>query len=240
MVVKMKRLLFLMLVVLANTVSFAQFGSKQDVYNYLEGKTFSYYDHFMISFHNGILSMDWDKNYKCKMTVISFSQNTACLTGTIRIGYLRGDLLYNLVMSLDRRNNEFTLTGGPEDGKYKLYVKEQTIDVNKVYEQSDVDEELMYGSGGSNWKQSMMEFIANNVKYPVKAEENGVQGKVFVQIVVNSEGKIIEAEVKESVHPLLDKEAIRVVKSLQRWTPAKIKKVPVSSKMYVSVGFNLR
>lgn len=184
--------------------------------------------------------MDWDKNYKCKMNVISFSQNTACLTGTIRIGYLRGDLLYNLVMRLDRRNNEFTLTGGPEDGTYKLYVKDQTINVNKVYEQSEVDEELMYGSGGGNWKQSMMAFIANNVKYPVKAEENGIQGKVFVQIVVNSEGKMIEAEVKESVHPLLDKEAIRVVKSLQRWIPAKIKKVPVSSKMYVSVGFHLK
>lgn len=218
MVVKMKRLLLLMLVVLANTVSFAQFGSKQDVYNYLEGKTFSYYDHFMISFHNGMLSMDWDANYKCKMNVISFSQNTARLTGTIRIGYLRGDLLYNLVMNLDKRNNEFTLTGGPEDGTYKLNPTTDSPRPDPF--DSNVYDVVDYVASFPNGELAMHQWIAKVIKYPSLALQREEQGRVLIKVIIDKDGSITYPKIVKSVSESLDKEALRVVKLMPKWKPA--------------------
>lgn len=219
--VKMRRFCFLVFMALASIVAFAQFRSKQDVYNYLEGKTFSYYNHFMISFHNGMLSMDWDANYKCKMNVISFSQNTARLTGTIRIGYLRGDLLYNLEMSLDKRNNEFTLIGSPEDGTYKLAPQTDAPRPNsfddKVYEAGQTDRMADFPNGG---EVAMCQWLAQNVKYPSLAEQRGEKGRVLVSFIVDKDGSITYPKIKTSVSETLDAEALRVIKKMPKWIPA--------------------
>ncbi len=66
-------------------------------------------------------------------------------------------------------------------------------------------------------KIGLQQYISKHLKYPVKAIQEGVQGKVFVKFIVNSEGKIKEASLVNSVHPLLDKEALRVVKNLPKW-----------------------
>ena len=86
--------------------------------------------------------------------------------------------------------------------------------------------------------QEMMSYIISHQKYPILAEEQGITGKVSIQIVVNGEGKLIRAIIKESAHPILDKEAIRVIRSISKWSPAKIKKEPVASSMFVSMTFS--
>jgi protein TonB len=69
-------------------------------------------------------------------------------------------------------------------------------------------------------EHGLMMFLRENVKYPVKAQENGTQGKPVVSFVVDKDGSVKEVKIAKSVHPLLDAEAIRVVKSMPKWNPA--------------------
>ena len=66
---------------------------------------------------------------------------------------------------------------------------------------------------------AMLAYFAKETHYPQQAIEWGIDGKVLVRFIVDEEGKVIEAEVVQSVHPLLDKEALRVVKSMPAWDP---------------------
>ncbi|MBQ0136525.1 MAG: energy transducer TonB, partial [Bacteroidales bacterium] len=61
---------------------------------------------------------------------------------------------------------------------------------------------------------AMMKYLSENIKYPVIAQENGIQGRVICQFVVNKDGSIVDINVVRSVDPSLDKEAIRVIKSM--------------------------
>ena len=79
-----------------------------------------------------------------------------------------------------------------------------------------------------------------NIKYPVVAEENGVQGRVIVTFVVERDGSITDVKVVKSVDPSLDKEAQRVVKSMPHWIPGKQNGSAVRVKYTVPVTFRLQ
>lgn len=64
-------------------------------------------------------------------------------------------------------------------------------------------------------------YIAQNLRYPEIAAENGISGRVIVQFAVNKVGTVVDAVVVRSVDPALDKEAVRVVMSSPKWTPGK-------------------
>lgn len=64
-------------------------------------------------------------------------------------------------------------------------------------------------------------FIAQRIKYPFVAQENGIQGKIFVSFVVNKDGSVSNAQITRGVDPSLNAEALRVVNSLPKWTPGK-------------------
>jgi protein TonB len=64
-------------------------------------------------------------------------------------------------------------------------------------------------------------YIAQNLRYPEIAAENGISGRVIVQFAVNKTGQVVDAVVVRSIDPALDKEAIRVVMSSPKWTPGK-------------------
>lgn len=106
-------------------------------------------------------------------------------------------------------------------------------DPNKIYDNVEVMPEYPGGH------VALMRYIAQNVEYPQVAQENGTQGKVVVQFVVDTDGSIINAHVLTSVDPYLDKEALRVIKSMPRWTPGKQKGKPVRVKYTVPVNFRL-
>jgi len=113
--------------------------------------------------------------------------------------------------------------------------KETTVkgDNDKVYE--IVDEPAKFNGGD----EALIKFISSNVKYPQNAKEKGIQGKVFVSFIIDKTGKIKDVKVDKSVNPKLDKEAIRVVKLMPKWTPGKMKKENVNVKYILPINFKL-
>ena len=90
-------------------------------------------------------------------------------------------------------------------------------------------------------QQALFKFLSENVKYPVIAQENGIQGRVICQFVVNKDGSIVDVEVVRSGGDAsLDKEAVRVIKSMPKWKPGKQRGKPVRVKYTVPVNFKLQ
>jgi protein TonB len=90
-------------------------------------------------------------------------------------------------------------------------------------------------------QQALFKYLSENVKYPVIAQENGIQGRVICQFVVNKDGAIVDVEVVRSGgDPSLDKEAIRVIKSMPKWKPGQQRGKPVRVKYTVPVNFKLQ
>jgi len=87
---------------------------------------------------------------------------------------------------------------------------------------------------------ALMKYIAENIKYPVIAQENGIQGRVICQFVVNKDGSIVDINVVRSVDPSLDKEAIRVIKSMPKWKPGKQRGKAVRVKFTLPIVFRLQ
>lgn len=85
-----------------------------------------------------------------------------------------------------------------------------------------------------------MRFLSKNIKYPTIAQENGIQGRVILQFVVNKDGSIVDVTVARSVDPYLDKEAVRVVKMMPKWKPGKQRGKPVRVKYTLPVMFRLQ
>ncbi len=87
---------------------------------------------------------------------------------------------------------------------------------------------------------ALRKYIANAIKYPVIAQENGIQGKVYVTFVVGKDGKVTNARIARGVDPSLDKEALRVVNSLPTWKPGKQRGKPVNVSYTVPINFVLQ
>lgn len=85
----------------------------------------------------------------------------------------------------------------------------------------------------------LLKFIAENTKYPEIAKENGIQGRVFVQFVIDKNGNVTNVTIARGVDPYLDAEAIRVVKMMPRWTPGKQRGKPVPVTFVVPINFKL-
>ena len=87
---------------------------------------------------------------------------------------------------------------------------------------------------------ALMAYLRDNIHYPTVATENGVQGRVVVGFVVERDGSITDVNVLRSVDPSLDREAMRVVKGMPRWTPGKQNGSAVRVKYQVPVTFRLQ
>lgn len=105
---------------------------------------------------------------------------------------------------------------------------------NKVF---DVVEQMPSFPGGPS---ALMQYLSSNIKYPVVAQENGVQGRVVVSFVVERDGSITDVQVARSVDPSLDHEAQRVVRNMPRWIPGKQNGQAVRVKYNVPVAFRLQ
>jgi protein TonB len=105
---------------------------------------------------------------------------------------------------------------------------------NKVF---DVVEQMPSYPGGMG---ALMQYLSSNIKYPVIAEENGIQGRVICTFVVERDGSITDVRIAKSVDPSLDKEAMRVVSKMPRWIPGKQNGSAVRVKYTVPVTFRLQ
>ncbi|HRR62720.1 MAG TPA: energy transducer TonB, partial [Paludibacteraceae bacterium] len=82
--------------------------------------------------------------------------------------------------------------------------------------------------------------LSENIRYPVIAQENGIQGRVICQFVVNTDGSIVDIQVVRGVHPSLDEEAVRVIKSMPKWVPGKQRGKPVRVRFTLPINFKLQ
>ena len=86
---------------------------------------------------------------------------------------------------------------------------------------------------------ALLDYLRKNIKYPAICRENNIQGRVLVTFIVNKDGAIIEPEVVKSVHPQLDREALRVISTMPNWKPGSQRGKPVRVKYTVPVNFRL-
>ena len=99
-----------------------------------------------------------------------------------------------------------------------------------------VVEQMPVFPGGES---ELLYFISKHLKYPVIAQDNGIQGKVIVRFVVTRTGEVEKPEVLRSLDPACDKEALRVIKSLPRFIPGKQNGVNVSVWYTLPIKFKL-
>ena len=87
---------------------------------------------------------------------------------------------------------------------------------------------------------AMMKFLSENIKYPVIAQENGIQGRVICNFVVERDGSITDVQVVRGVDPSLDREAMRVINEMPRWKPGKQRGQAVRVRFTLPVVFRLQ
>lgn len=146
------------------------------------------------------------------------------------------------VQKSDKAVGAFTVEGNDEVGGAVLKAKEEIaapeppkhVEETKVF--TVVEQMPMFPGGDA----ALMSYLANNIHYPTVAAENGVQGRVVVGFVVERDGSITDVSVLRGVDPSLDREAMRVVKSMPRWTPGKQNGSAVRVKYQVPVAFRLQ
>lgn len=91
----------------------------------------------------------------------------------------------------------------------------------------------------AQFKGNVNKWLASHLNYPVSAQENGIEGKVPIRFIVEKDGSISDVKVLKSVDRDLDKEAVRVVKSMPKWQPGKNNGIPVRSYFTVTINFRL-
>jgi len=112
--------------------------------------------------------------------------------------------------------------------KYHIQNKE------KVYE--EVDQMPEYPGGMTE----MQKYLMSSVRYPIDAMNRNIQGKVFASFVVGKDGIVKNVNIARGADPLLDAEALRVVKSFPKWTPGMEKGKKVAVQYTVPINFKLQ
>lgn len=147
------------------------------------------------------------------------------------------------VQKSDKAVGAFTVEGNDEVGGAVLKAKEDiaapeppkhVVEETKIF--TVVEQMPMYPGGNG----ALMGYLRDNIKYPTVAAENGVQGRVVVGFVVERDGSITDVNILRGVDPSLDREAMRVVKSMPRWNPGKQNGSAVRVKYQVPVSFRLQ
>jgi len=99
-----------------------------------------------------------------------------------------------------------------------------------------VEDQPLFPGGNA----AMMKFLSDNIKYPVIAQENNIQGRVICNFVVERDGSITDVQVVRGVDPSLDREAVRVIQQMPRWKPGKQRGQAVRVRFTLPVVFRLQ
>ena len=117
---------------------------------------------------------------------------------------------------------------------YSSNEKQESEKDKKVY---DVVEVPPVFAGG---EKAMFEYLSKNIRYPVEAQKQKIQGRVVVQFVVNDEGKVSSAKIVNSIDTYLDAEALRIINAMPDWTPGKQGGKNVSVRYVLPIQFKLQ
>ena len=126
--------------------------------------------------------------------------------------------LANYVNVLKKGDNDIYSKKEQNEKESKSKEEQNESESNKIFNGDDVDQQPSF-PGGTN---ALNTFIVSNLKYPVFAQEKGIQGRVVVKFIVEKDGSISNVEVDRSVSTSLDNEAMRVVKAMPKWIPGQI------------------
>ena len=112
-------------------------------------------------------------------------------------------------------------------------VEEEEVDEQEIF---TIVEEMPEYPGGI---AAALKWIANELKYPAIAQENGVQGRVTVRFTINADGSVVDPAILRGVDPHLDKEALRVIGKMPKWKPGKQRGKAVRVSYNLPVRFKL-
>jgi protein TonB len=116
----------------------------------------------------------------------------------------------------------------------------QIVEVEQPKENPDeiflVVEEAATPRGGM---EAFYKFVREKMKYPAQARRMGIEGKVFVEFVVNRDGSIVDVKAIKGIGAGCDEEAVRVVQSMPAWSPGKQRGKPVRQRMVLPITFKL-
>ncbi len=149
----------------------------------------------------------------------------------------------NIVSNDIEIEDELEIEDTEADAETEIDVSSIVVDYSQEEKEQDeeqvfyVVEEMPEFPGG---ELALRKFLANAIKYPVIAQENGVEGKVYVSFIVGKDGRVSNARIIRSVDQSLDKEALRVVNSLPVWKPGLQRGQPVRVAFSVPIHFVLQ
>ena len=128
--------------------------------------------------------------------------------------------------------------GTDEEGGVLVEDLKQVVTEAPVEEEVfDMVEQAPQFPGG---QAELMAWLGKNIRYPVIAQENGIQGRVICQFVVGSDGSVRDIKVMRGVDASLDKEAVRVIQSMPKWIPGRQNGKAVSVRYTLPVTFRLQ
>lgn len=122
------------------------------------------------------------------------------------------------------------------------FISEMSASDNQVtVVESDEENQKVYDvvEQQPSFEGNLNSWLASNIKYPSVAKENAIQGRVIVQFIVQKDGTICNPQVVRGIDDSIDKEALRVVHAMPKWTPGKQNGKPVSCKFTLPVTFKL-
>jgi TonB family protein len=106
----------------------------------------------------------------------------------------------------------------------------------KDYDESDTQIPPSFPGG----KRALFHFLVSKTKYPNEAKKNNIHGTVKVSFVVGINGNVQNIQLVKGVHPILDQEALKVIKLMPKWSPATVCGIPVKVRFEVPIHFNLK
>jgi len=121
---------------------------------------------------------------------------------------------------------------------FSLMSSAQTLDSNKINGNTIFvyTEEIPQFPGG---EQAQMRFMSENIRYPEFERDSGIQGLVVASFIIEKDGRITDIKILKGVTPDIDKELIRVLKKMPRWSPGKQKGKAVRVRINLPVRFTL-
>lgn len=117
-----------------------------------------------------------------------------------------------------------------------IVVEEPKPEPEKTYDMANVQQKPEFPGG----EAALYKWLGEHTQYPAQASEDGVSGRVVVQFVVSKTGSIENVQVVRGRHPALDREAVRVVKSMPKWNPGRNNGQPVKVTYTLPVNFKLQ
>jgi len=129
-----------------------------------------------------------------------------------------------------------------KDSEADQHTEVQTVEIKQEEEVDEVinfyviEKKPEFPGGG---EAALLKWIAQNTQYPQIAKDMGIKGKVFVQFIIDKDGSVTNVEIVRGVDASLDKEALRVVKSMPKWKPGEQRGKPVKVSFQIPINFTL-